>query len=340
MENSPITRAVEKTLPAVVSITASKKLSSIETPFASYFPGFNKLSAQPKGKKRMKTGGGSGFIVEKDGTILTNRHVVSDSRAKYVVVLNNEKRFKAKILARDPLNDIAVLKINAENLPIIELGDSSDLKLGQSTIAIGNALGMFRNTVSTGVVSGLSRKITAGEPTLKRFVRLKGLIQTDAAVNPGNSGGPLIDIEGKAIGINSAMVLLAENIGFALPINAAKNALKDIKQYGRIRRPFLGIRYVLLDKELKEAYNLPLDKGALIVSEDPSRIEAVIPNSPAKHAGIREQDIVVSAKNQEITTENTLEDILQDLKVGDKLKVEVLREGKKKTFKIILAEAR
>jgi len=261
-EKSPITKIVKKVLPAVVSITISKYLTIFESPFGRGSPfggpfgGFEQFFAIPRGRKKIKIGGGSGFIIDPSGLVLTNRHVVADPKAEYVVTLSDEKKYKAEILARDPINDVAVLKIKEKNLPTIELGDSLNLELGQTVIAIGNVFGTFKNTVSVGVVSGLSREITAGSTLDRKITKMRELIQTDAAVNPGNSGGPLIDINGKTIGINVAMVFLAQNIGFALPINTAKKDLEDLKKYGRIRFPFLGVRYVLLNEELKEKYNL------------------------------------------------------------------------------------
>ena len=297
MQHSPIPGVVKRVLPAVVSIAVSKMLPVYESPFGSNQgphhlpPGYKLPPMQflvPKGKKKVKVGGGSGFIVESSGIILTNRHVVADTQADYVVVLNEEQKYPAEVLARDPVNDIAILKIEAQDMPTIELGTSSNLELGQTAIAIGNALGNFLNTVSVGVVSGLSREITAGDVTTKKTTKLRGLIQTDAAINPGNSGGPLIDIDGKAIGINTAMVFMAENIGFALPIDNARKVLADLKKYGRIRYPFLGIRYILLDKEVQEKFKLPVDHGALVVSEPVPDGQAVLPGGAADKAGVKE----------------------------------------------------
>ena len=250
---------VKRVLPAVISITVSKLLPVFETPSRALPFKREQFFMIPKGKKKINIGGGSGFIVESSGIVLTNRHVVADPLAEYVVVTNEEEKYPAQVLARDQIHDVAILKIKEKNLPTIKLGDSSRLELGQTAIAIGNVLGTFRDTVSVGVVSGLSREITAGDAQTKKTTKLRGLIQTDAAINPGNSGGPLIDIEGRVIGINTAMVFLAENIGFALPINNAKKDLDDLKKYGRLRQPLLGVRYVLLNKELQKKFNLQTD---------------------------------------------------------------------------------
>lgn len=338
MKKEPIVQIVKKVLPAVVSITISKFLTVFESPLGPAPFGFEEFFMIPRGRKKIKVGGGSGFIVDPSGIILTNRHVVADPDAEYVVVLNEEKKYRTKILARDPINDVAILKIDARNLPTAELGDSDKLELGQTVIAIGNALGTFRNTVSVGVVSGLSREIRAISTFDKKAQRLKGLIQTDAAINPGNSGGPLVDLDGKVIGINAAMVFLAENVGFALPINVAKKDLQDLKKYGKIRQPFLGVRYVLITKDLQKRYNLPVDYGALVISEKIPGREAVVPGGPAEKAGIKELDIILEIEKEKITTKNPLEDILQKFKIGQIIQLKVLRNGEEIIFKVAIGE--
>jgi len=344
-QTEKIPAIIKKVLPSVVSIVISKYLTIFESPFepgpfsGPGLPfGLENFFVIPKGKKKIKVGGGSGFIVEKHGIILTNRHVVADTKAEYSVILNSGEKYQAEILAKDPINDVAIIKIEAENLPTIELGDSSKLELGQTAIAIGNTLGTFQNTVSVGVVSGLSREISAISELDHKAQRLRGLIQTDAAINPGNSGGPLVDIEGKAIGINAAMVFGAENVGFALPINTAKKDLEDLKKYGRIRYPFLGVRYILLNKDLKEKFNLPLDKGALIISESGPSAPAVVPGGPADKAGLKEGDIILEIQNEKISIENQLEDILQKYKIGEKINVKIFRKNKEITLAVKIGE--
>ena len=341
-KNSQIPEVVKSVLPAVVSVTVSKMLPVFETPFPppqSQSPfGFNNFFLIPKGKKKIKVGGGSGFIVDSSGIVLTNRHVVSDPKAEYVVILNEEEECAAKVLVRDPIHDIAILKINKKNLPTIKLGESSSLELGQTAIAIGNALGTFKNTVSVGVVSGLAREITAKDATTKKSTKLRGLVQTDAAINPGNSGGPLIDIMGKAIGINTAMVFFAENIGFALPINNAKRDLSDLKKYGKLRQPFLGIRYVLLNKELQKRFNLPIDHGALVISEPTLEGKAVISGSAGDKAGIKEGDVILEAQNVKVSEKNPLEVILEKCQIGQTINLKTLRNGKEMMRKTVLGE--
>lgn len=336
--NSPIPKIVKKVLPAVVSITASKMMPVFETPFGPSPFGFDGFFMVPKGKKKIQIGGGSGFIVDPSGIVITNRHVVADNQSEYMVVLHEEKKCLAEVLVRDPINDIAILKIKEKNLPAIELGDSSKLELGETVIAIGNALGNFLNTVSVGVISGLFREITAGDAATQSFTKLRGLVQTDAAINPGNSGGPLIDINGRAIGVNTAMVFMAENIGFALPINNAKKDLADLKKYGKLKQPFLGVRYILLNQELKERFNLPVDYGAFIVSEPAPGGEAVVAGGAADKAGLKEGDVILEIKKQKITQKTPVEELLQKCQIGEIVGVKAIRDGKEMLFEISLEE--
>lgn len=350
MKNSPIPQIIQKVLPAVVSITVSKLLPVFETPFGPSLPGrgsplpgsspfgLDNFFMVPKGKKKIKVGGGSGFIVGSSGIILTNRHVVADPQAEYVVVLNEQNKYPAEVLARDPINDVAIIKIKKKNLPTIPLGDSTKLALGQTAIAIGNALGIFRDTVSVGVISGLSREITAGDAMTKKMTKLRGLIQTDAAINPGNSGGPLIDMNGKAIGINTAMVFLAENIGFALPINNAEKDLQDLKKYGKLRLPFLGVRYILLNEELQKRFSLSVNRGALVISEPVPDGKAVVPGGAAAQAGIKEGDVILEIQKVKVCEKNPLEEVLQKCKIGQTIHLKTLRKGKEMMFKTVLAE--
>jgi len=337
-EKSPIIEVAKKVCPAVITIVITRDLPKIEGFY--FFPFSGQRFIVPKFNKkreRTKIGGGSGFIVSPDGYIITSSHVVADPKADYTIIFEPKKKYPAKVISRDPINDVAILKINAKNLPYLELGDSEKIELGQTVIAVGNALGEFHDTISTGVVSGLSRYITAYSGLTRQAARLRGLIQTDAAINPGNSGGPLVDIEGKAIGVNTAMVMGAQNIGFAIPINYAKKDLEEVKKYGKIRRPFLGVRYVLLDKMIAEKNRLPVDYGALIVRETLGE-SAVVKGSAADRAGLKEYDIILECNGEKITVKNPLANILQKLKIGKEIKLKVLREGKKIILKAKLEE--
>jgi S1-C subfamily serine protease len=338
-EKSPVVEIAKKVCPAVITIVISKDLPKVEGFYFLPYGGKNFVVPRiHKGKKeRTKIGGGSGFIVSPDGYIITSCHVVGDTEADYTVVFEPEKKYPAKVLCRDPINDIAILKVNVKKLPYLELGDSSKIELGEEVIAVGNALGEFHDTVSTGVVSGLSRYITAFSGLDHRAERLRGLIQTDAAINPGNSGGPLIDMEGRVIGVNTAVVAMAQNIGFAIPINCAKKDLEEVKKYGKIRRPFLGVKYILLNKEMAKKNKLPVDYGALIIRETLGE-EAVLKGSAAEKAGLKEFDIILELNGEKISDKNPLSHILDKLKINDEITLKILRSKKEITLKSKLEE--
>ena len=339
MEKSPIVELAKKVCPAVITIVISRDLPKIEGFYSFPFGEHQFIVPQiGKGKKeKTKIGGGSGFIVSSDGYIITCNHVVSDPEADYTVILDPKHKYPAKILAKDSLIDIAILKIDGKNLPYLELGDSNQIELGETVVAIGNPLGEFEDTLSAGIISGLSRKITAYGGLPLRATSLRGLIQTDAAINPGNSGGPLVNIEGKPIGINTAMVMGAQNIGFAIPINYARKILEEVMKYGKIQRPFLGIRYFVLNKEISQANKLPVDYGALIVRENLGE-KAIVKNSAADKAGLKEYDIILELNGEKINEENPLADTLQKYKIGEEISLKILREGKEMNAKLKLEE--
>ena len=341
-----INRIIKKVIPSVVSIYISKTLEEVErelpAELAPMMPNHSSSEFKvPKDKidahGMVLVGGGSGFIVSQNGIILTNKHVVSDAEAEYTVITNDNKKYKAAIIARDPIDDVAILKIDAFKLTIAKLGNSSKVELGDDVLAIGNALGLFRNTVSKGIISGLSRSISAKPDPKEPVQELRGLIQTDASINQGNSGGPLINMNGEVIGINAAIVYGAENIGFALPINSARRDLEDIKKYGHVSRPLLGLRYLTIDENLQEKMKLPVSYGALVSSHG-SHQQAIIPNTPAHLAGFKEKDIILECNGQRLTVEKTIQDFLENLNVGDVLQTKVLRGGKEMDIKATLAE--
>jgi|SRR3989344_4814483 len=336
--------AVKSVAPSVVSIVISKFVPHIKN--ASQFPFglpgqgnapymFGGENSNPD--EKVKVGGGSGFIVQKDGLILTNKHVVFDTDAEYTVMIGEEDEYPAKVLSRDPINDIAVLKIEAKkDLPVIELGDSNKLQLGQTVVAIGNALGLFSNTVSKGIISGMSRSISAALGDGGEMEHLRGVLQTDVAINQGNSGGPLISLDGKAIGINTAIIYGAQNIGFSIPINWAKADLNDILKHGRIVKPYLGLLYVMLNKKMKSMYSLPVDYGALVVRDHRPQSVAIVPDSPADKAGLKENDIVTELNGEKISGD--LSDMLQKCSAGDHIELTVLRKDKELKLKTTLEE--
>lgn len=336
---------IKKTMPAIVTVVISKHLDEIEKQvprdLLPFFP-FNapKLKIPEEAidaHGMVKIGSGSGFIADSKGIVLTNKHVIADKKADYTVITNENQKFKADVLARDPINDVAILKIAGRNLPTMKLGKSDDLDLGQPVLAIGNALGLFKNTVSSGIISGLSRSISASASPKDPVQEMRGLIQTDAAVNPGNSGGPLVNENGGAVGINTAVVFGAQNLSFAIPINTARRDLDDLKNFGRIKRPLLGLHYVTIDENLKEKLNLPIDHGALIIGHSANE-GAVLVGGPAEKAGIKERDIILESNGQKITKDWTIQDCLEEKSVGDYLILKILRGRRQMEIKTMLAE--
>ncbi|MSR76446.1 MAG: PDZ domain-containing protein [Candidatus Ryanbacteria bacterium] len=339
-EEQRVVDVVRRVSPAVVSIVATKDLPKVEqcmvSPFgeddalSQFFPEFRVPALCQKGTQRQQISAGSGFIVRDDGLIVSNRHVVQDATADYTVIMTDAKKYTAKVLARDPLQDIAILKIDAKGLPTIALGDSSSAQLGQKVIAIGNALGEFQNTISVGIVSGLSRTIVASG------FELRQLIQTDAAINPGNSGGPLINLSGEVVGMNTAVASGAENIGFALPINIIKKDISDVEKFGRISYPFLGVRYIMLDGDIAKERKLSISEGALVASDDGS--PAVTAGSPADISGIKTGDIILEFGGDKPSVGTPLAELIQKHKVGETISIKFIRDGKEQTVQLALVE--
>jgi serine protease Do len=334
--------AVKKVFPGVVSIVISKYMPTMQNALPMMpFPNPFGIGQGPDSgeKEKVKIGGGSGFIVHPDGLILTNKHVVFDTDAEYTVVTDDGKEYHGKVVARDPISDIAVVKIEAKGLPVVTLGNSAKLELGQTVIAIGNALGMFKNSVSKGIISGMSRTISAALGTGGEMEHLSGVLQTDVAINQGNSGGPLINLDGEAVGINTAIIFGAQNIGFAVPINWAKVDLEDVVRYGRIIKPFLGLSSLPLNKKFQNQYHLARDRGALVTrnAHQPNSV-AVLSGSPADRAGIKENDIITHVNGEEIPEDTNLIEILKKLKVGDEIELTLLRDSKEMKVKTTLEE--
>ena len=343
-----VIKVIKATMPGVVSIVVGKDYEKIlkENPYELMVPHGDHVDPPPPEEAlphtksgKIRVGGGSGFIVDDSGLIVTNKHVISDPEAEYWVTTLAEDTYAARVLARDPLNDVAVLKIeNASGIHQIPLGDSNKIQLGETVIAIGTALGEFQNTVSKGIISGLSRFISAITDTEGHSERLRGLIQTDAAINPGNSGGPLVNLDGEAIAINTAVVYGAQNISFAIPINRAKRDLEELKTFGHIRRPFLGIRYVPVNPVVKKRFNLPVDDGAFVLKEGLPERPAVIPDSAAAKAGIKETDIIVALNRIPINEKTSVEDVLEMVPMGSTIEMKILRDGQEKTIAVTAEE--
>lgn len=343
-QEQAIINAVKENSPAVVSIVIYKEVPILEQgytdPFGDLFGDspfqFRIPTYTQKGTEKQKVGGGTGFVISKDGMIITNKHVALDDQAEYTVLTNDGKEYPAKVLAKDPVQDLAILKIEGLDFPTVKLGDSDSLEIGQTVIAIGNALGEFQNTVSVGVISGLGRTITASGGGM--IETLEDIIQTDAAINKGNSGGPLLNLKGEVIGINTAVSLEGQNIGFTIPINKAKNDIAQVKESGKIVYPFLGVRYVIITSEVQKENNLPVDYGALIISGQGADEKAIYPGSPAEKAGLKEGDIILEFGGKKITTTNPLAKIISNYNVGDEVSLKVLRNKEEKMFLIVLTE--
>jgi len=346
-QEEAVIKAVKEVSPAVVSIIVTKDVPKLKLYYEDPFKEFEQFFGQPfefevpqykqEGTEKKEIGGGTGFIVSEDGMILTNGHVVSDKEAEYTVLTNDGKKYPAKVLARDSIRDLALIKIENQEIPFptIKLGDSDKLQIGQTVIAIGNALGEFRNTVSVGVISGLGRTVTAGGGGM--IETLEDVIQTDAAINRGNSGGPILNLKGEVIGVNFAMAEAAENIGFAIPINKAKKDIEQVKTLGKIVYPFLGVRYVLITENIQKENNLPVDYGAW-VRKGTGGETAIFPGSAAEKVGLKEGDIILEFNGEKITLENTLAKIIMKYNPGDKMDLKILREGKEKIFEVTLEE--
>ncbi len=337
---------VRKTDPAVVAITISKNVPVFEeysspVPFDGLFGEDGRMFSFPqlrqRGTELREIGGGSGFLVSDDGFIVTNSHVVDDESAAYTVYTNEGREYNARVVARDPILDIAIIKIDGSNFKYLDFGNSDAIETGQSVIAIGNALGEFRNTVSVGVVSGLSRTITATNE-IGSVESLEQLIQTDAAINQGNSGGPLLDLSGKVIGVNVAVASGAENIGFALSANSVKDVVESVKETGRIVRPYLGVRYIPVTDELKERNNLPVDYGVLIQRGENRDDVAVIPGSPADKAGIVENDIILEIDGERLEVGRSLGSVIREKDIGDTIDLKIISKGKQKEVSVRLEE--
>jgi serine protease Do len=354
-ENQPVEEIVEVISPSVVNIIVTKEVASYYNDpysFDDFFRNwpswpdnffgpripeyFGPEQPQEEKKEKRQVGGGTGFVISSQkGLVLTNKHVVSDLEAEYTVTTNDGESFSATVLARDPFNDIAILQVENLNLPAVKLGDSDQIKIGQAVIAIGNALGEYRNTVTKGVISGISRKVIAGDAYGSSEI-LEDVIQTDAAINFGNSGGPLINLKGEVIGINTAINREGQLIGFAIPINQAKKAIESVEEYGYIVRPYIGVRYILLNPDIAEKNNLDIDYGALIVRGSGTSDLAVIPGSPANQAGLVENDIILEVDGQKITEDYSLSRIIQEHQPGDEIELKVYHQGEEKTVNVNL----
>lgn len=324
---------IDRVNEAVVSVVATKDVPIYEryyesyNPFGDWFGGFAIPRVRENGTEPQEVGGGSGFIVSEDGLIVTNRHVVSDDEARYSVILHDGNSYGVTVVAKDPVLDIALLRFDdvPDNMVVLTFANSDTVRLGETVVAIGNALAEFRNSVSVGIVSGLSRSIEARDGRGQTEM-LSNVFQTDAAINPGNSGGPLLNLQGEVVGVNVAASLGAENIGFAIPANAVTAVVDSVREFGEIRRPYLGVRYAMVTPRLVSLNNLPVDYGALIARGENQDELAVMPGSPADKAGLRENDIILSVNSTSLR-ETDLATILRTQPIGAAITLRVLRAG-------------
>jgi len=350
-QEEAVINAVKSASPAVVSVVISKNVpvyeQSVETqPFGDFFGGQIEIQVptiRQKGTEKKTVGSGTGFIVSGDGMVITNKHVVSDKEAFFEIITWEGKKYPVEVLAKDPLQDLAILKIknatsNQDVFPTVKFGNSDSVVVGQTAIAIGNALGEFSNSVSVGVISGLSRSITASDGG-GATEDLDDIFQTDAAINKGNSGGPLLNLKGEVIGVNVAVAEGAQSIGFAIPVNKAKRDIRQIQAQGKISYPFLGIRYVLVDFEIQADQKLSVDYGALIIKGDLASEPAIEKGSSAQKAGLKEKDIILEADGVKINKKNPLAGIIQNQHIpGDKVALKVLRGVKEMEIVVVLGE--
>lgn len=318
-EQEATVRAIKKVLPAVVSIVVYDQENVVNINLGA-------TTTQSVEQKEMTKGNGSGFLISSDGLILTNKHVATAGKpatARYKVVLNNKKIYDAKLIGNDPIHDLAVLKIDDKNLPYLEMASSGNQPIGLTVLAIGNSLGRYENSVTKGIISGLGRSLAAANPN-GGLELLENVLQTDAEINEGNSGGPLINLEGKVIGVNVAVDKGGTGLGFAIPIDDARSVVDSVRQTGRIIRARLGVRYLMLDSYIAEAKQATSNVGAL-VAQDEAGQPAIVPGSPADIAGIQEGDIILEINAMKINDSNTLLSAVQRFKPGNKIGLRIKR---------------
>lgn len=324
-DGSTVITTDEEIVATVASKVSQSVVSIVTTSSSRSIYGFQSQSQ----------GAGTGVIVSKDGYIMTNNHVIDNARNVSVILADGTEYKDVKVIGSDPLNDIAFIKINGvSDLSPAELGNSSQVRIGQRVVAIGNALGQFQNTVTSGIISATGRPLVASSSDGSAKESLTDLIQTDAAINSGNSGGPLVDLSGRVIGINTAVATDANSIGFAIPINATRGVLRGVLENGRIDRAYLGVRYVDITAEIASAQNLDSKRGAYVYSEGES---AIMKDSPADKAGIKLKDIITKINDDLIGERSNMSSIIGQYQPGDTVTLTVLRSGKEMTLKVKLA---
>jgi serine protease Do len=331
---------VKENSPSVVSVVITKEVPVYSTQYLNPFGDDFFLIPQQKqtGTEKQQVGAGTGFIVSEDGLVLTNKHVVSDDTAEYTIVNSDGKEYSVKVLAKDPVQDLAIMKIqSSDRFKPLQLGNSADIQIGQSVIAIGNALGEFQNTVSVGVISGLGRTLVASGGSIGTET-LEDTIQTDAAINKGNSGGPLLNLRGEVIGINTAIASSGQSLGFAISIDKAKKDIEQVKTTAKISYPYMGVRYIVLDEKIAKDKKLSVDYGALVGKGTEANEPAVTSGSPAEKAGIKENDIILEMGGEKVNKDNTLSKIISKYNPNDSVELKILRDGKEMIITVVLGE--
>lgn len=328
--------SIDRTSTADGNAVVSKDEANISTVASKLGPSvvsvMTKSQSQSYFGSQTQEGAGSGIILTSDGYVLTNKHVVSGSTEVSVVTSDGTVYDNATVVGTDPLNDLAFIKVNgASNFTPAVLGDSSSVRIGQNVVAIGNSLGQFQNTVTSGIISGTGRPVSAQDGT--SVETLTDLLQTDAAINPGNSGGPLSNLSGQVIGINTAVAQDAQSIGFSIPINSAKGIIKTLQKTGKVQRGYLGVNYVTITPEVAKQYNLPVKKGAYVKSNNG---DSVISGSPAEKAGIKDKDIIVKVGDLEVGDRGSVASLVSEYAVGDTVQLTILRDGKTITVAVPL----
>lgn len=313
-EESAVINVADKASPSVVAIGTTQRVFNPFDPFSV--------------PKNQSSTIGTGFVVSEKGIIVTNKHVVADANTRYNVVTKDGKKFEVRKIYRDPTFDLAIVQIDDGNLKSLNLGDSSKIKVGQTVVAIGNALGKFTNTVTKGVVSGLGRRVTAGDPFSGSAESLDDLVQTDAAINPGNSGGPLLNSAGQVIGVNVAVTEGAQNIGFAIPINSVKKIVNEFVDKGSVSRPYLGIKYRFISKDVAILNEVP--QGAYV--------QEVMPGSAADKVGIKEGDIINKIDGKTVDAESKISETITNKKIKDNVVLNIWNDGKERNVSAILEE--
>jgi serine protease Do len=324
LPESPFVSVVDKALPAVVFIDVTKKVGGDRDDSADEF--MRRFFGQPMPRQQRVPSSGSGFIIDKAGRILTNNHVVRDAET-IKVTLNDGRTFKATTVGTDPATDVAVIKIEGSDLPVLPLGDSDRLRIGDWAIAIGNPLGDLRGSVTVGIISAQGRSnlnIFGGTPDYQDF------IQTDASINFGNSGGPLCNIRGEVIGINTAINTNGQGIGFAIPINLAKHVAEQLVAHGTVKRAMMGVTLANLTPEIAEGFGLGNQQGVVI--------QSVFKDSPAERAGIQRNDVIVEMNGQPVTDRDKFRLKVADTPAGTKVQLGVLRDGKHISLSVTLTD--